>query len=68
MNVYPNAVSNTVLHNTSEAIPYITDSISFETETVHLKLEETSQEIQDATSNYLVNSPTPNTNILYTVD
>ena len=63
-NVQPDAVFNKVIHNTRVAIPYITASLSFASETVHLQLEETSKDTQDATSYYLVNIPTPNTNML----
>ena len=61
MNVHPGAVFNTVIHDIREAIPYITAYISFEPEKVHLQLEEIRQEIQDATSYYLINIPTPKT-------
>ena len=57
-----------LLHYTHEAIPYITTSVYFEPKTVHLHLEEISQEIQDVTSNYLVNITIPNTNPLDTAD
>ena len=51
MNVHPDAVFNTVLHDTREVIPYIIASVSLELESVHLQMEEIKQYIQDATSN-----------------
>ena len=55
---------NTVLHDTYEAILYTTAFVYFDSEALYLKMEEIRQEIQDATSYYLVNIPTTNTNIL----
>ena len=43
----------------------ITACVLYALETVHLQLEETMQDIQDATSDYLVKIPTPNPNLLY---
>ena len=58
----------TLLHNTREAIPYITAYAYFDPETVHLQMEETRQEIHDATYDYIVNISTTNTYLLYTAD
>ena len=68
MNVHPDAVFHTILHDTREAIPYITAFVSIDLETVHLQMKEIRKEIQDATSYYLINSPTHNTNLLDTSD
>ena len=68
MNVHPNEVLNNLLCDTREATHYITASVFFNLETVHLQIEEIRQKIQDANSNYLFNILTPNTNILYTAD
>ena len=68
MNVHPYTVFNYLLHYTHDSILYITDSFSFETETVHFQMEETRQENQDATSNSLLKVTTPNTNHLDTND
>ena len=68
MNIQPDVVLNNFLYDTHEAIHYITASVSFEPETVHLQMEEIRQEIQVATSNYLVSIPTPNTNIIDAAD
>ena len=68
MNVYPDTAFNNFLHNTRENTPYITASTSFDPETVNPQMEETSQEVQDNTSDYLANIPTSNTNIMDTVD
>ena len=43
-------------------------SLSLDLEVVHLQMEDINQYIQDATSEYLVNTPTPNTNLLNTTD
>ena len=68
MNIQSDAVFNTVLHNTREAITYMTDFVHFKPETVHLQLEEIRQEIQDSTSDYLINIPKPNKIFLRTAD
>ena len=68
MNYHPDEVLNTVLHDIREAIPYIMKSISLDAEEVHLQMEETKRDIQDATSDYLVNTPTPNTHLLDNAD
>ena len=39
MNIHLEAVFNTVLHHTRVTIPYITASVSYEPETVHLQQE-----------------------------
>lgn len=64
----PGSVFHTVLHNIHETTPYITESVSLYPESVHLQMEEISQEIQDATTDYLINSPSTNINLLDTVD
>ena len=66
MKLHLDAVFNTVLNDTCEAITYITSSISFDPETVQLQMEEISQEIQDVTSDCLVKIPIPNRNLLDT--
>ena len=43
-------------------------SFSFDPDIVHLQMEQIKQYIQDATSDYLVNITTPNTNLLDTAD
>ena len=55
---------NTVLYNTREAFPFILFSVSLEPEAVHLQTEDTKQDIQDPTSDYLFNTSIPNNNIL----
>ena len=62
------AVSNTVIHNTRESIPYIMESFSLDPEVVYLQMEEIKQDIKDTTSDYCINTPTPNINILVTAD
>ena len=68
INIHPYVVLNNILHDTHKFIPYITDSVFLEPETINLKLEKSRQEIQDATSDYVINITTPNTNILDTYD
>ena len=68
MNVHPDAVFTTILCNTREAIPYSMDFVSFELEAVHLQMEEIKKDIQDATNSYIINIPSPNTNLLDTDD
>ena len=48
--------------------PYIMAYVSNEPKIVHLQLEVIRQDIQDTTSDYLVNIPTPNKNIMDTAD
>ena len=62
------AMSNTVIHNTRESIPYIMESFSLDPEVVYLQMEEIKQDIKDTTSDYCINTPTPNINILVTAD
>ena len=64
MNTQPETVFHTVLHNTQYSTPFILISISLEPETVNLQMEYINQDIQDATFNCLVNTPTPNKNLL----
>ena len=64
MKVHPDTVFNNVFWNIHVSIPYITSSISYEPDTVHLQLEVIRQDIQDNTSDYLANIPTHNTNLL----
>ena len=68
MKLHPELVLNTFLHNINVEIPCITTSVSYQTETVHLQLEEIRQDIQDANSDYLANIPTPDTNIMDAAD
>ena len=68
MNPHPDSVFNTVLHSTCVATPFILNGVSLYPYEVHLQLEDTKQDIQDATSDYLVNTPTPNKKILNTAD
>ena len=68
MNIHPDAVFNTIIHDKCGPISFIMTSVSFEPEAVHIHTEEINQHIQDATSNYLVKIPTPNTNLLDTAD
>ena len=68
MNVHPYEVLNTDLNYNCETTPYITDFVSFEPEKVHLQMEEIRKESQGATSDYLVNIPTPTKNILDNTD
>ena len=64
MNVQPDAVFNTFLHDTLDTIPYSMADVSFDPEAVQLQMEEIRQEFQDYTFYYLINIPTPNTNLL----
>ena len=68
MNPHPESVFNTVLHSTCVSTPFILNCVSLYPYEVHLQLEDTKQDIQDATSDYLVNTPTPNKKILNTAD
>ena len=68
MNIHSYKIFNSVVHDTHESIPYITAYVSFDPEAVHLHMEEIRQDIQVATSDYLINSPTYNKNILDAVD
>ena len=68
MNAHLYAVFNNVLHNTREAIPFILDYFSLDLEVVHLQVEYIKHYIQYITSDYIVNIPTPNTNLLDTTD
>ena len=49
MNVHPDTVLNTVLHNKHKAIPFILSYISLDTEVVNLQMEYIKQDIQDTT-------------------
>ena len=64
MNVHPDAVFTTVLYNNREGISFILACVSLYLEAVHLQIEDIKQDIQDSTSYYLFNTPTPNTNLL----
>ena len=68
MNFHPDAVFNNILHHNCEATPFIPASVSLDPESVHLQMEYIKQYIQDATSYYLVNTSTANTNLLDTAD
>ena len=68
MNIHIDAVLNTIIYNESDYIPYIIASVSLNPEAVHLQMEEINQDIQASTSNYLINTPTTNTNILIAYD
>ena len=61
MNVHPYTVFNTVIHNNREVIPFIPASDSLYPDTVHLQMEDIKQDIQDATSDYLISTPIPDT-------
>ena len=65
-NVHPDAVLNTFLHYICVDLTCITASVCYEPETVTLQLEKIIQDIQDATSNYLINIHTHNTKLLDT--
>ena len=54
MNVHPDAVFNTVIHNNREAFPFIFPSVSLGPEAVHLQMKDINQYTQDSTSDYLV--------------
>ena len=68
MNVYPDAVLDTVIHNNRKAIPFILTSVFLELDMVYLQMEYIKQDIYNATYNYLVSRPTPDKNILDTAD
>ena len=67
-NDHTDAVCNTVIYNNCEATPLILESVSLDSEAVRLQMEDTTQDIQATTSNYLVNTPTPEKNILDNAD
>ena len=54
----------TIPHNIHEDFLLITACVTYEPKTMHIQLEVIIQDIQDATSEYLVKIPTLNTNIL----
>ena len=64
MNFHTYTVFNTVLHNNCEAIPFVLASVSLDADMVHLQMEDIKHDIQDATSDYLDNTPIPEKNIL----
>ena len=68
MNVHLLEVFNNVLHIKPWVIPDIMSFVSLEPDAVRLKIEEIKHNIQDATYNYLIKIPTPNTNLLNTAD
>ena len=68
MNVNSDAVLNTVIQNTRESIPFILASLYLDPEAENLQIHDINQDIQEATSDYLVNILTPNTNLLDTND
>ena len=68
MNVHRYEVLNTDLNYNCNATSYITVYVSFDPEKVHLQMEENRKESQGATSDYLVNTTTPNKNILDNTD
>ena len=68
MNVNPDAVLYTFLRDTRYFIPCMMASVSFGPESVYLQMEEIKQDIQNSTSNYLVNIPVSNTNLIDTSD
>ena len=68
MNVYPYTVFNTVLKNYREAIPFILSSVSLYPEEVNLQMEDIKQDIQDATSDYLVSTYITGKSLLDTPD
>ena len=68
MNIHIDLVFKNGLQNNCEAIPFILDYVSLDQEAVHLQMEDIKQDIQDATSNYLVSISTPDTNILDNTD
>ena len=59
---------NTVIQNNREATPFTLAYVSLDPEAVHLQIEYINQDLQDATSNYLVSISTPDTNLLDTTD
>ena len=54
--------------NNPMVIPDIMSFVSLEPDAVRLKIEEIKHNIQDATYDYLIKIPTPNTNLLNTAD
>ena len=68
MNSEPDIFFFSVIHNKHEATLFILASVSLDPELVHLQMEEIKKYSQDATPNYLVNTSTPNTNLLDTTD
>ena len=68
MNIQPDAVFNTILHDTHESTPNIMASVSFDPEAVHPPMEEIKQGIKGANYNSFFNTPTPNTKLLNTSD
>ena len=57
MNIHSDAVFNTDLYNNREATPFILSSASLYPEAVHLRMEDIKQNIQDATSDYIISIP-----------
>ena len=49
VNVHPDAVFNTVLHYNRKYIPFILAYTSLDSELLNLQMEDTNQDIQDAT-------------------
>ena len=68
MNVHPEAVFKTILQNICDDLPFTTTCVSYVSKTIHLQLEDISQDIQDATHNYVTSISTPNTYLLGTDD
>ena len=68
MNDHPDTRFKTVIQNNREAIPFILDAASLDLEAVQIQMEVINQDIQYATSDYLVSTPTPEINILYIAD
>ena len=68
MNVYIDAVFNTLFNHNREAIPFILAYVYLDLDAVHPQLENIKQNIQDATFYYLVNTHIPENNLIYTAD
>ena len=68
MNAHLYSVLKTVIHYNREVNPFIQDCVSLDPEAVHLQMEDIKKDIQYATSYHLVNTPTPDKNILDTAD
>ena len=68
MKIHLDAVFNTILHNTHEATPFILEYLYLDLESVHLQMEYINKDMQYVTSDYLVKTPTHNTNLLDTAD
>ena len=66
MNIHLDKVFNTVIQNNCESIPFILYYVSLDLEAVHIQMEDTNQDIQDATSDYIDNTYTPKANPLDT--